>query len=271
MIVKRNEALYMLSFIQKIGHIVIECTESLVIRVGKFSIFMLKSTRSVFSRRWYFGNLLDQFLEIGFFSIPVVAMTAIFTGGVMALQSYIGSGELSAETTVPALVVLAITRELSPILVGLMVAGRVSSSIAARLGTMRVTDQIDALYTLSTCPYKYLILPRIIASTVSMPFLVLIADVIGILGGTLTSVLSLKFDLTSYLNNTINFLRFDDVFSGLVKAVVFGFMVAIFGCYNGYNSRGGAEGVGKATIDAVIGASASILVSNYIMTDLFFV
>jgi phospholipid/cholesterol/gamma-HCH transport system permease protein len=242
-----------------------------VAEVGRFSIFIFKSLRSAFGGRWYPKNLLEQFLEIGFFSIPVVAMTAIFTGGVMALQSYSGSSELSVETTVPALVVLAITRELAPILVGLMVAGRVSSSIAARLGTMRVTDQIDALYTLSTCPFRYLILPRIIASTVSMPFLVLIADVIGIFGGAMASVISLRFDLVNYLNNTINFLKFKDVYSGLVKSTVFGFIIAVFGCYSGYNSKGGAEGVGKATINAVIGASTLILISNYIMTNLLFI
>ncbi|MDR3078768.1 MAG: ABC transporter permease [Rickettsiales bacterium] len=258
------------SFVEKIGHSAIELGGAIVARVGKFSIFLFRTIRSALGGRWYLGNLADQFLEIGFFSIPVVAMTAIFTGGVMALQSYSGGGELSAETAVPAIVVLAITRELAPILVGLMVAGRVSSSIAARLGTMRVTDQIDALYTLSTCPYRYLMLPRILASTISMPFLVLIADVIGIFGGTVASVVSLKFDLVSYLANTMDCLKFEDVYSGLLKSVVFGFLVALFGCYSGYNSPKGAEGVGKATTDAVIGASTSILVANYLMTNLFF-
>lgn len=257
--------------VQKIGYVVINSTLDMFASAGKFSIFIFKTLGSAFSRRWYFKNLLDQLLEIGFFSIPVVAMTAIFTGGVMALQTYVGCNKFAAETAVPAIVVLAITRELAPILVGLMVAGRVSSSIAAQLGTMRVTDQLDALYTLSTSPYKYLILPRVLAATASMPFLVLIADVIGIFGGTMASVGSLKFSLVSYLNNTMNFLRPEDVYSGLIKSIVFGFIVAIFGCYHGYNSRGGAEGVGKATIDAVIGASTSILVTNYIMTKLFFV
>ncbi|MDR1426036.1 MAG: ABC transporter permease [Rickettsiales bacterium] len=258
-------------FVQKIGRAVIDYTSNLAYRVGKFTTFVFKSLGTIFTGKWYLKNILDQFLEIGFFSIPVVAMTALFTGGVMALQSYSGSGALSAETTVPALVVLAVTRELAPILVGLMVAGRVSSSIAASLGTMRVTDQIDALYTLSTCPYRYLILPRILTSTVSMPFLVLIADVVGIFGGMMASVLNLGFDPVRYINSTVNFLKFEDIYSGLIKSVVFGFIIAIFGCYSGYNSKGGAEGVGRATIDAVIGASTSILISNYLMTNLFFI
>lgn len=260
-----------MNFIRNLGLAVKNIFSDLFKSVGKVTIFIYRSLKSLFSKNWYFSNISHEFFEIGFCSLPVVAMTAIFTGGVMALQTYAGCNRFGAESTVPTIVVLAITRELAPILVGLMVAGRISTSIAAQIGTMRVSNQIDALYTLSTSPFEYLILPRILASTISMPFLVLIADVIGIFGGAMASVFSLKFDMTVYLNNTINFLRVEDIFSGLIKSVVFGFIIAICGCYHGYNSKGGAEGVGKATTSAIVSASIFILLSNYLMTELFFV
>ena len=259
-----------MSFIQNLGGITIKFFPKIFESIGRVAIFIYKTFRAIFSKKWYFTNIAHQFFEIGFCSLPVVAMTAIFTGGVMALQTYAGCNRFGAESTVPTIVVLAITRELAPILVGLMVAGRISTSIAAQIGTMKVSDQIDALYTLSTSPYKYLILPRVLASTISMPLLVLIADVIGIFGGLMASVISLKFDMASYLNNTMNFLKFGDVCSGLIKSVVFGFIIAICGCYHGYNSKGGAEGVGKATTSAIVSASIFILLSNYLMTELFF-
>ena len=260
-----------MNYFQNIGKIFIQSFSNFFFNVGKFSIFVYKTIKSAFSKKWYLKNLSQQFLEIGFYSLPVVTATAIFTGAVMALQTYAGCNRFGAESTVPTIVVLAITRELAPILVGLMVAGRVSTSIAAHIGTMKVSEQIDALYTLSTSPFKYLILPRVIATTVSMPFLVLLADIIGIFGGTVASVVSLKFDLSMYLNNTINFLRFEDVYSGIIKSIVFGFIIAISGCYCGYNSKGGAEGVGQATIKAIVSTSIGILLSNYLMTELFFI
>lgn len=260
-----------MNFLQRIGVFFIEIVVEFLNKIGRFTVFILKSLRSIFSKKWYFKNIFNEFLEIGFYSLPVVSATAIFTGGVMALQTYAGSNRFGAESTVPAIVVLAITRELAPILVGLMVAGRVSTSIAAQLGTMRVTEQIDALYTLSTSPYKYIIFPKILASTVSMPILVLIADIIGIFGGTMASVFSLNFDLVMYMNNTISFLKVEDVYSGLIKSVAFGFIIAVAGCYHGFYSEGGAEGVGKATIRAIVTASILILLSNYLMTELFFV
>lgn len=260
-----------MNFIRKIGRYFIDLFVISTSKVGKVSLFVYKSIAAAFSKKWYFKNLAQQFLEIGFYSLPVVTATAIFTGAVMALQTYAGSNRFGAESTVPAIVVLAITRELAPILVGLMVAGRISTSIAAQIGTMKVSEQIDALYTLSTSPFKYLILPRIIAATVSMPFLVLFADIIGIFGGTAASVISLDFDLYTYLNNTMNFLQYEDVYSGLIKSIVFGFIIALSGCYCGYHSKGGAEGVGKATINAIVYASIFILLSNYFMTEIFFI
>jgi phospholipid/cholesterol/gamma-HCH transport system permease protein len=219
----------------------------------------------------FYGRLfLKALVDIGYFSLPVVALTAVFTGMVLALQSYTGFARFSAQSAVANLVVLSMTRELGPVLAGLMVAGRVGAAMAAELGTMRVTDQIDALTTLSTSPMKYLVAPRLLAGTLALPLLVVIADILGVMGGFIVSVLKLGFNENVYLTNTLNFVQSDDVISGLAKAAVFGFIIALMGCYQGYNSRGGAQGVGAATTAAVVSASILILASDYVLTEMFF-
>jgi phospholipid/cholesterol/gamma-HCH transport system permease protein len=194
----------------------------------------------------------------------------MFTGMVLALQTYIGFQRVHAENFVGSVVALAMLRELSPVLVGLMVTGRVGSSMAAEIGTMRVTDQIDALTTLSTDPLRYLVLPRLLAGLLTLPALVFVADIIGVFGGYLVGTYKLSFNPVNYLTQTEQYLETIDVVSGLVKAAVFGFIVALMGCYHGYNSRGGAEGVGQATTYAVVSASILILLSNYMLTEAFF-
>ena len=202
--------------------------------------------------------------------MPVVGLTAIFTGMVLALQSYTGFSRFSAESAIPNVVVLSITRELAPVLAGLMVAGRAGAAIAAEIGTMKVTEQIDALKTLSTNPYSYLVIPRVIAGILSLPFLVLIGDIIGVFGGYLICVNILNFNPSVYLQNTYNFVEFIDVFSGLVKASVFGFIITFIGCYFGFRTKGGAQGVGQSTTYSVVLSSILILLMNYIITSLFF-
>ena len=218
----------------------------------------------------YWRNLARQLVEVGYYSLPVVGLTAIFTGMVLALQSHTGFARFSAESAIPNVVVVSITRELGPVLAGLMVAGRVGAAMAAEIGTMRVTEQIDALSTLSTNPFKYLIAPRLWAGLISLPLLVLIADIIGIFGGYLVGVYKLDFSAGTYLANTREFLEVMDIVSGLVKAAVFGFLIALMGCYFGYHSRGGAQGVGSATTNAVVASSIMILSFNYLITELFF-
>ncbi len=218
----------------------------------------------------YWRAIARQLIEIGYFSLPVVGLTAIFTGMVLALQSYTGFARFSAEGAVAKVVVISITRELGPVLAGLMVAGRIGASMAAEIGTMRVTEQIDALTTLSTNPMKYLVAPRLIAGVAVLPLLVLVADIIGVFGGYLVSVFKLGFNPATYLQGTIEALTTEDVVSGLVKAAVFGFLVTLMGCYHGYNSKGGAQGVGRATTNAVVSASILILCFDYILTELFF-
>ncbi len=209
-------------------------------------------------------------IEIGFYSLPVVALTTMFSGMVIALQSYSGLSTLSSEGVVASVVELTITRELGPVMAALMVAGRVGAAMAAELGTMRVTEQIDALTTLSTNPFKYLIVPRVLAGVLMLPVLVLIGDIIGIYGGWLICVYKLDFNGTNFLRNVWNFMQAIDIYSGMTKAAVFGFIVTLLGCYNGYHSRGGAEGVGAATTNAVVASSILILISNYWLTELFF-
>jgi phospholipid/cholesterol/gamma-HCH transport system permease protein len=218
----------------------------------------------------YWRIIVRQLVDIGFYSLPVVGLTAIFTGMVLALQSYTGFARFSAEGAVAKVVVISITRELGPVLAGLMVAGRVGAAMAAEIGTMRVTEQIDALSTLSTNPKKYLVAPRLIAGVVVMPLLVLVADVIGVFGGYLVSVFKLGFNPATYLESTWEALTTEDVVSGLVKAAVFGLIIALMGCYHGYVSRGGAQGVGTATTNAVVSASILILSFDYILTEMFF-
>jgi len=197
-------------------------------------------------------------------------MTALFTGGALALQIYAGGARFSAEAVVPSIVAIGMTRELGPVLGGLMVAARVASSVAAEIGTMKVTEQIDALVTLSTNPMKYLTVPRVLAATLALPVLVGVGDVIGIMGGYLVGVTQLGFNHAAYLTNTVEFLEFWDVGSGIVKGAVFGFIVALMGCYYGMNSERGAQGVGRATKSAVVAAAVLILAANYVLTGLFF-
>ena len=219
----------------------------------------------------FYGRMFGRaLLEIGYFSLPVVALTAIFTGMVLALQSYLGFARFSAQSATATVVVLSITRELGPVLAGLIVAGRIGSAMAAEIGTMRVTDQIDALTTLSTNPMKYLVAPRLLAGVIALPFLVVVADILGVMGGFVVGVVKLGFGPEMYLTNTINFMQTADVVSGLVKAAVFGFLISLMGCYQGYHSRGGAEGVGSATTAAVVSASILILAFDFALTELFF-
>ncbi len=245
-------------------------TLALFAAIGRISMFVGLAVSHMFRPPFYPRELAQQLLQIGYFSLPVVGLTALFTGGALALQIYSGGARFNAESVVPSIVAIGMVRELGPVLGGLMVAGRVSSSIAAEMGTMRVTEQIDALTTLSTNPIKYLVVPRLVAATLAMPVLVFVGDTLGILGGYLVGTQRLGFNPAAYLQNTWNFLEVGDVVSSLSKAAVFGFIVALMGCYHGYNSGRGAQGVGRATINAVVSASVMILAANYVLTEVFF-
>lgn len=237
---------------------------------GRITIFMLVALSHCVRPPFFLRLIGQQMVLIGYFSLPVVGLTAIFTGMVLALQSYTGFSRFNAESGIATVVVLSMTRELAPVLAGLMVAGRVGAAMAAEIGTMRVTEQIDALVTLSTDPFKYLVAPRLIAGLTMLPCLVLVADIIGVFGGYLVGVYKLGFNPANYIKLTWDYLKVIDVVSGLVKAGVFGFLIALMGCYHGYYSKGGAQGVGAATTNAVVAASILIFAFNYILTAIFF-
>jgi phospholipid/cholesterol/gamma-HCH transport system permease protein len=243
---------------------------NLLREIGLVALFLKDMLVQGLTPTFYPRQIADQMLKIGYNSLPVVGLTAFFTGGALALQIYLGSSRFNAESLVASIVALGITRELGPVLAGLMVAGRVGAAIAAELGTMKVTEQIDALVTLATNPFKYLAAPRLIAAVLTMPILVAIGDTIGIMGGYIVGTRSLGFNAFAYLKNTSDFLKLDDVTSGLIKAAVFGFIIAVMGCYHGFNSKGGAQGVGRATTNAVVSSAILILAANFALTSLLF-
>lgn len=255
-----------MGFLSSIGRTTIELCAS----VGALVLFTMRAVSHIFRPPWYPAEFLRQMLRIGYFSLPVVGMTALFTGGALALQIYSGGSRFNAESVVPSIVAIGMARELGPVLGALMVAGRVSASVAAEIATMRVTEQIDALSTLSTNPLKFLVAPRILAATIAMPILAFIGDIIGIMGGFLVGVGRLNFNAGAYLSNTAQYLTAGDVISGLIKAAAFGFIIALMGCYHGYSSGRGAQGVGRATTNAVVSASILILAANYILTEALF-
>lgn len=241
---------------------------SLTRSIGAVALF---AGRGLFRLRpFYGGAFAGQLVQIGWLSLPVVGLTALFTGAALALQIHSGGARFQASDVVPAIVAIGMARELGPVLGGLMVAARVASSIAAEIGTMKVTEQIDALVTLSTDPMRWLVTPRLWAAVVTVPVLVGVGDIIGILGGWMVGTQSLSFNSAAYLENTKAYLETWDVMSGLLKGAVFGLIVAVCGCWFGIHSGRGAAGVGRATKSAVVAAAVGILAANFVLTGLFF-
>ena len=244
-------------------------TLALLRTAGAVAIFAGRGLISAVMPPVFFGQTGRQLMAIGYLSLPVVGLTAVFTGAALALNIYTGGGRFNAEQIMPQIVALGITRELGPVLAALMLAGRVSAAIAAEIGAMRSTEQIDALKTLSTDPFRYLVAPRLVAAIITLPLLTLVADIIGVAGGWLVATQTLDFNTSTYIRNTWDFLQSWDVVSGLIKAAVFGFIVALMGCYHGYNATGGARGVGRATTHAVVSAAILIFASDFVMTSFF--
>ena len=255
-----------MDLIEKIGKIFFYLISS----IGKIIHFIFFFFKYAIKPKFYLKNNLKYFVDIFVSSIPIIALTGFFSGMVLALQSYTGFSRFSAESAIPNIVVLTLTRELGPVLTALMISARVGSSIAAEIATMRVTEQIDALKTLNTNFYNYLVTPRVLSLTLALPIFVTLVDFIGVMGGYIVSVFRLGFNENIYLINTINFLSFADYFSGIVKAIIFGFIISIVSCYNGLYSGKGSFGVGTATTNAVVTSSILILIFNYILTELFF-
>ncbi|MDF1715566.1 MAG: ABC transporter permease [Antarcticimicrobium sp.] len=238
--------------------------------VGRVALYALSAFSHIFRPPYYPRELFNALLNIGWLSLPVVGLTALFTGGALALQIYSGGARFNAEAVVPQIVAIGMVRELGPVMAGLMIAARVTSSIAAEVATMKVTEQIDALVTLSTHPMKYLTAPRLLAGLLTVPVLVGVGDVIGVAGGYIVATENLGFNPAAYLKNTVDFLEGLDVVSSLVKGCVFGGIATLMGCYYGMNSGRGAQGVGAATKTSVEVAAVLILAANFLITGAFF-
>ncbi|HEX3554117.1 MAG TPA: ABC transporter permease [Thermoanaerobaculia bacterium] len=215
-------------------------------------------------------ELFRQMVKVGVDSVPVVFLTTLFTGMVLALQTFSVLRRFNAESFVGSLVALSMVRELSAVLSGLIVAGRAGSAMGAELGTMRVTEQIDALEVMATDPVHYLAVPRVWATTIMLPLLVIMGNGVGILGGYIVAVVMMGANPVSYLDRTFQYMDAADLFSGVVKSAVFGFLLAAIGCQQGFYTTGGAEGVGRSTTAAVVVASIAILISDFFLTRLLF-
>jgi phospholipid/cholesterol/gamma-HCH transport system permease protein len=250
-------------------------------RIGRRFITFFEQTGLWFDALWRtllwafrppydIGEWFRQMVRVGFDSVPVVFLTTMFTGMVLALQTFYGFQRVHAENFVGSVVALAMLRELSPVLVGLMVTGRVGSSMAAEIGTMRVTEQLDALKALATEPIQYLFVPRVIAGIVMLPFLCVLGDALGVYGGYVVAVKLMRANPVVYQQNTFQWLSLNDVWSGVIKAGVFGLILTITGCVRGYYTSGGAEGVGRATTNAVVSASLIILLTDFFLTRVLF-
>jgi phospholipid/cholesterol/gamma-HCH transport system permease protein len=256
----------MMSWLEAVG----TQTTRFIEEMGNISIIFIQTLKWSFRPPLGIRNILKQMEEVGVRSVPVVLITAVSTGMVLALQSHTGFKRFNAESLVGTVVALSMTRELGPVLTALIVAGRAGAAMAAELGTMRVTEQIDALSTMATNPIKYLIVPRVLAGMLMLPILTVFSDAIGIAGGYLVAVQMLDVNPVVYMRRTTDYLEFDDIFGGLIKAFVFGTIIATISCYKGFNTEGGAEGVGKATTGAVVISSMLILISDYFLTSMLF-
>lgn len=255
-----------MNFLERLGRFFLHLFEE----TGLWFRMLLQTILWTFRPPFEGREWLRQMVRVGVDSIPVVFLTTMFTGMVMALQTYNGFHRVHAENFVGSVVALAMLRELSPVLVALMVTGRVGSSMAAEIGTMRVTEQLDALQALATDPVQFLFVPRVIAGTVMLPLLTILGDALGVGGGYLVGVKLMGSNPVVYEQNTYQFLHMNDVWSGLIKSAFFGLILTLTGCVRGYYTSGGAEGVGRATTAAVVSASLIILFTDFFLTKLLF-
>lgn len=258
----KNQKAIFIRAIEYIGRVVGEPIE----RIGHIIMLFYSTLKWLIRPPFEVKNVLKQMLEIGVNSLPVVIITAVFTGMVLALQSYTGFKRFGAEGLVGTVVALSMTRELGPVLTALIVTGRAGASMAAELGTMRVTEQIDAMETLATNPIKYLIVPRFLSGLIMLPSLTVISVIVGIMGGYFVTVVLLGANVATYMRTTWDYLEMQDIYSGLIKACFFGAALSLICCYKGFYTKGGAEGVGKATTGAVVLSFMTILISDYFLS-----
>jgi len=238
-------------------------------KIGHIALFIMQVIYKLVTPPFYLKDIKENLINAAFYSLPLIGLTAFFSGAVLALQSYYGFGRLNAESYLPSIVSLSITRELAPVFAAFMISGRVGAAITARIGSMKVTEQIDALKTLSIDPYHYIIAPKVISLLIALPFLVIIFDLIGIFGGFIIATSMFDFSDIIYLQKTLSILKIADINLGLIKGLFFGIAIAIVSCYNGYNCNNSSDGVGKATTNAVVISSITVLILNYFITEIF--
>ena len=239
-----------------------------VLAVQDYALLVLQSLKSAVTPPFYWADTLEQMDLIGVGSLPIVVITSFFIGGVMVLQTA-AQFERFGQTALTADVVsLALVRELGPSITGLLVAGRNASGMASELGSMIVTEQVDAMRAMGTDPVRKLVTPRVVATVLMLPLLTAMADFLGLIGGYLVSFFTLRLGAVTFWTRAIDILVFSDLMQGLTKPIVFGFIIATVGCYQGLNVKGGTQGVGRATTQAVVTASVIILVTNFFLTKL---
>jgi phospholipid/cholesterol/gamma-HCH transport system permease protein len=239
--------------------------------LGELGQLLAQSVRQAMRRPFEMALTIEQMNHLGVNSLSVVVLTALFTGMVLALQTSVALERFGANMYIGEIVAISLVRELGPVLTALMVGGRVGAGMTAELGSMAVTEQIDALRAMGSNPVKKLVVPRIAAITLMLPVLTVVADAIGIIGGMFIAVFELKHPADFYLSHALDALTFNDIFSGLGKTFFFGLFIGVIGCYNGMTVTGGATGVGRATTNSVVAASITILISDYFLTKLFMI
>lgn len=244
-----------------------EFAKEKVFSVQEYTLLALQSLGNLFRKPLYVADMVQQADLIGVGSLPIVVLIGFFTGAVLAVQSANTLQRFGSITLIGQLVALSMVRELGPVLTGILVAGRNSSGMASELGSMIVTEQIDAMRALGTDPMKKLVTPRVVSTVFMLFFLTILSDLVGLAGGLMVSKILLRLDARQYWNNAWQSLVFQDVFMGLVKPVLFGFIVATVGCYYGMTARGGTQGVGRATTQAVVTSSVLIVIVNFFVTQ----
>jgi phospholipid/cholesterol/gamma-HCH transport system permease protein len=262
---KAGRFMFLLFWFERFGRVIIYLLED----IGGSTMLLVKAVRSVFKRPFKPARIIEQMVRIGVDSVPVVILTAVFTGMVLALQATYQIAKFGADIYIGGIVGISMTRELGPVLTALMVSGRVGAAIAAEIGTMKVTEQVDALETLATNPVQYLVMPRLIAAVVMLPALTALADFVGIAGGYAISTTTLGINPGVYIEKMNQLVHVSDLMIGLLKTVVFGIIIAIVGCNQGFKAQGGAEGVGRATTISVVTSCILILLSDVFLTGLF--
>jgi len=255
------------TFVEALGAL----TRSLLRSAGKFSKFCFRALHYALTPPWSYRLIMDQGMIIGVHSLPLALITAFFVGAIMVLQTGVQLIPFGAKNTIPFIAFIALAREMIPVFIGFVVGARVAASMAAEIGTMRVTEQLDAMEILNVDPMRYLVAPRVLASTIALPLICTLCLVMGVMGGIVVAWTALNIHPQEYYSIMMRFAYLRDVFSGLFKTIFFGTIIALVGCFFGFHTSGGAEGVGRATTTAVVVTLLLILLSNFVLTRLILI